>query len=47
MKEYVEKGFAEEVPYENAEDRTAHYLPHHAKFCDDKKTIVPLSENAP
>ena len=38
MKEYVEKGFAEEVPYENVEDRTTHYLPHHAVFRDDKKT---------
>lgn len=38
MKEYVEKGFAEEVPYENVEDRTTLYLPHHAVFRDDKKT---------
>ena len=38
MKEYVEKEFAEEVPYENVEDRTTHYLPHHAVFRDDKKT---------
>lgn len=38
MREYVEKGFAKEVPYENVEDKTAHYLTHHAVFRDDKKT---------
>ncbi|XP_068738847.1 uncharacterized protein [Montipora capricornis] len=35
INEYVEKGFAEEVPDQS--DGTVRYLPHHAVFCDDKR----------
>ena len=38
IKEYVEKGFAEEVSDEDDEDRTLRYLPHHAVFRNDKTT---------
>jgi len=38
INEYVEKGFAEEVPDESDDNGTVRYLPHHAVFQDDKRT---------
>ena len=38
INEYVEKGFAEEVPDQSDDNRTVRYLPHHAVFRDDKRT---------
>ncbi|XP_068723412.1 uncharacterized protein [Montipora capricornis] len=36
INEYVEKGFAEEVPDQSDDNGTVRYLPHHAVFRDDK-----------
>ena len=38
INEYVEKGFAEEVPDQSDDNGTVRYLPHHAVFRDDKRT---------
>ena len=37
INEYVEKGFAEEVPDQSDDNGTVRYLPHHAVFRDDKR----------
>ena len=38
INQYVEKGFAEEVPEQEIEPGIVQYLPHHAVFRTDKKT---------
>ncbi|XP_068684166.1 uncharacterized protein [Montipora capricornis] len=38
INEYVEKGFAEEVPDQRDDNGTVRYLPHHVVIRDDKRT---------